>query len=159
MPFSGERVGEEVIKVFRTSLASVLVLAFVLSLCVGCQGPEGPQGPAGQQGPEGPLGPEGPPGPGTRKVYTGTATGNEYEVSVPEVDLANMPNVGAYVRFIGMKAGALGREPQPIQGGWMELPFSWTDGTDIYFHYAGIETGKVTLLFCDGMEYRIVVVK
>ena len=136
----------------KASFVSVLVLAFVLSL-VGCKGSEGPAGAAGPQGNQG------DPGPGTRNVYTGVATSDLYEVSVPEVDLGDMPNVGVYVRFAGMAAGRVGDKPRTMQGGWMALPYSWTDGTSIWFHYAYFVSGKVILEFVDGMEYRIVVVE
>jgi len=133
--------------VIRTGLLLTLALALVMSLSLGCKGEKGDTGP------------QGPAGPGTRKVYEGAVSGISYQVEVPEVSLADMPNIGVYTRFGGMAAGKLGGEPRPLQGGWMELPYTWSDGVYIYFQYAYFTTGMVTLENCDGQEYRIVVVE
>jgi hypothetical protein len=114
-------------------LISVISLAFILVLTVGCEGPEGPTGPQGEQGPQGLQGPQGPEGPpGTANVFYSdwtsfvrdnwsdpvnqfNITRREYPISEDRVTqgIINQGVVLVYVQFVNTAPSV---EPLPFYG-------------------------------------------
>jgi len=130
----------------------VLLISFAFLAC------EGPEGPAGPDGVTGAQGPSGPAGPGSRKVYSGVIVYPWQVISVPELDENNMPNVAVYVEAPEVVAKRIGgAKYQPV--GWVQLPYSYTDGEDIWFKYVFFGPHEVLIGFCVGLEYRIVVIE
>ena len=92
---------------------------------------------------EGKQGPQGPPGPGTRIIYSGTASSDEFVVNIPELHLNDFPSINCYYFF---------------NGSWSELYLDYERNNDIVFPFALIEEQRVILFRLDGLQYKIVIV-
>ncbi len=103
----------------------------------------------GCTGKQGPTGPRGPAGAGTRTVYTGTvpADKDSFFVAIPSMSLADPSLVSTFVQV----------SPDEYD----ELPFIFQFSGDPSFTtlYASIREGGVTLWFCRGLKYIIIVVR
>lgn len=111
---------------------AVALIVIALSL-VACEGKQGPAGPAG---------------PGTRIVYESTTTiptDDMYVVSIPEIDLNDMPLVAVYLSL-------------PGDGLWFEIPL-YVQGAVDFGAVCFYQQGSVSFLDCGGFKYKIVIVK
>lgn len=118
----------------------VLIFLLVTLFIFGCSGKTGPIGPPG------PEGQEGPEGPGTRIVYQSTTPipNDFYIVTVPEIDVKDMPLVSVYIRLAG----------NPL---WYELP-TYFEGMPDFGQICFFTDREVTFLRCRGWFYQIVIV-
>ena len=92
---------------------------------------------------EGKQGPQGPPGPGSRIVYNGTASTDEYVVNIPELHLNDFPSINCYYF---------------LEGSWSELYVSYESNSDVVFPFALIEEQRVILFLLESLQYKIVIV-
>ncbi len=122
----------------RFSLISLVAILSLLFACTGKQGPTGPQGDKGDPG---------DPGTGTRIVYQSTAPANsqQFVVMIPEIDTHDMPSVTAYTATT------------TYPNSWFPIPLYVSGGPDLGACFI-VETGKVTLVNCSGLLYKIVIV-
>jgi len=119
----------------KTLKQSWVVIFLLVTLFVfGCKGKTGPMGPAGT------------PGPGTRIVYQSTTPipSDFYTVTIPEIDVDDMPLVSVYVRLEGNIL-------------WYELPM-YFEGMPDFGQICFFTDGMVTFLECEDWFYQIVIV-
>ena len=114
-----------------------------LLVYIGCTGKRGPTGPKGDQGDQGPAGSV------TSEVYAGKVPSNQsgYFVAIPSMTLDDPPLVSTFV--------------QVSPGEYDELPlaFVFEGDSTVSLLYASIKEGGVTLWFCQGLDYIIVVMR
>lgn len=111
----------------------VIALIVVALSIIACEGKQGPAGPAGDS---------------NRIVYESTnaiPSDNMYVVSVPEINLNDMPLVAVYLSL-------------PADGLWFEIPLYVQGATD-FGAVCFYQQGKVIFLDCGGFRYKIVIVK
>jgi len=108
----------------------------------GCTGKKGPMGPAG------PKGDKGDPGGSSKVLYTGSvpADADSFFVAIPSLHMTDPPLVTTFV------------EVTPPE--YDELPFAiqFVGDTSVALRYASIREGGVTLWFCRGLNYIIIVI-
>jgi hypothetical protein len=97
----------------------------------------------GCEGKQGPMGPQGPPGSGTRIIYNGTASSDEFVVNIPELHLDDFPSINCYYFF---------------DGSWSELYVGYDKNDELMLPYALIEEQKIILFYLNGLQYKIVLV-
>ncbi len=128
----------------RSAICVVLCLALVaFTSCTGKQGPMGPKGVKGDPGVQG------PPGSVTRTIYAGTvpAQSDSFFVAIPNMNLADPSLISTFV--------------QVSPGEYDELPFlfQFSGDTNFTLMFASIREGGVTLWYCHGLSYIIVVMR
>jgi len=119
-----------------------ITACLALLALIGCTGKRGPVGPAGPKGNTG--------DPGTsRAVYAGRvpATADSFFVAIPSMTLNDPSLVSTFVQV----------SPDEYD----ELPFIFQFSAEPSFTtlYASIRKGGVTLWFCRGLDYIIIVVR
>jgi hypothetical protein len=115
----------------------------LLAVLIGCTGKQGPTGPKGD------TGAQGPPGSVSRTIYAGTvpATADSFFVALPSMSLSDPSLVSTFV--------------QVSPNEYDELPFLFQFAGDSTYTmmYASIREGGVTLWYCHGLSYIIVVLR
>jgi hypothetical protein len=120
-------------------MKKALMAIGILALLISCEGDRGPAGPQGAQG---------EPGPGTRTVYLSTfpiPTDDLYTVDIPEIQLSDMPLVSVYITLAGYDL-------------WYELPAYFENYPD-WGQICFFTEGHVTFEWCEGFNYKIVIVE
>lgn len=133
-------------KHFNGRQAVCVFLCLALLVFLGCTGKQGPMGPKGAKGDPGI---QGPPGNVTRTVYAGKVPdqADSFFVAIPSMGLADPSLVSSFV--------------QVSPNEYDELPFlfQFSGDTTLTMMYASIREGGVTLWYCHGLDYIIVVMR